>query len=89
MVVDGEGREQISLVGRGEKTTGFHTRTLDTPTRGGDRVSGVLLARAPELPARDNAVRLCAVRFSANPTILNRLGRPFLSSVLRFYSTYR
>jgi len=64
------------VVGRGEKATGFHSRTLDTPSRGSVRVSGVLLARVPELPctaARDKAVHIRAVRFSANSTILNRL----------------
>jgi hypothetical protein len=65
-------------------------RTRDTPARGSDTVSAVLIARAPELPcyrtARDEAVHLYAVRFSANSLndIKSSRGLPFLSSVLGF-----
>ena len=57
------------------------------PTQGSGRVSGVLLARAPKSHCLTRAVQfsasvLCAVRFSANSTILNR---SFLSFVFRFF----
>lgn len=74
----------------GVKRRRDYTPGPSTPPLEAVRVSNVLLARAPELPIhccpRQGCASLCcAIKCQLND-IKSSLRRPFLSSVLRFYS---